>query len=479
MNKKTSITDTTAVDMLGRALPVGGETLPTSRKNRTVGLFYFLWCGEHGRHKPYNISEIAATHPNAGAHPELFGDIGVYNHWGEPFYGYYYSDDEWVIRRHMRLITAAGVDFLFFDTTNAVIYEKNVKLVMRVLHEYNEAGLPAPKVMFYTNTASGKTVQEIYDKIYKTNYMSDTWFFYNGKPLIIADINDCSPETRDFFTIKFSQWPNEPDKPNGWPWMDFTRPQRVFEDLEGNPEVINVSVAQHPQLRFGDSLLYGEDGNCGRSFHNGKNDYTENAYLYGYNFAEQFERALEADPPVVLITGWNEWIAGHWNGTSERPVMFVDTASPEYSRDIEMMRGGYFDNYYLQMISYIRRYKGASVPMVHTCGEIAEYPCFPDGDFIRDNDGYGTHYENRTARNAITSLSVLHNTEKLFFKIGTKAPLVTQNGDTVKLFISANRDYIANGSSLFTADGTTPQIKFCDIICNVAEYSLTYEIPLK
>ena len=30
-------------------------------------------------------------------------------------------DDEWVVRRHMRLIMQAGIDFLFFDTTNAVI----------------------------------------------------------------------------------------------------------------------------------------------------------------------------------------------------------------------------------------------------------------------------------------------------------------------------------------------------------------------
>ena len=53
------------------------------------------------------------------------GGVGTYHHWGEPFYGYYYSDDEWVVRHHMKLIMQADIDFLFFDTTNALMYEHN------------------------------------------------------------------------------------------------------------------------------------------------------------------------------------------------------------------------------------------------------------------------------------------------------------------------------------------------------------------
>ena len=42
---------------------------PTSAKSSQIGLFYFLWLGEHGRHKPYDISKITAEHPDAGYHP--------------------------------------------------------------------------------------------------------------------------------------------------------------------------------------------------------------------------------------------------------------------------------------------------------------------------------------------------------------------------------------------------------------------------
>lgn len=36
----------------------------------------------------------------------------------------------------------------------------------------------------------------------------------------------------------------------------------------------------------------------------------------------------------------------------------VDCANYEYSRDIEMMRGGYFDNYYKSLCDWCARLKG-------------------------------------------------------------------------------------------------------------------------
>ncbi len=77
---------------------------------------------------------------------------------------------------------------------------------------------------------------------------------------------------------------------------------------------------------------------------------------------EQWERALEVDPEFIFITGWNEWVAmnlNEFNGVS-KPPMFVDQFTQEYSRDIEPMRGGHGDDYYYQMVDYIRRFKGAS-----------------------------------------------------------------------------------------------------------------------
>ncbi len=428
-----------ATDDLGRVLPTAEETgLP--KKDRTVGIFYFLWCGMHSSDKrPLDITRLLRADPEAGHKPdsEVWGPYSAMHHWGEPMFGYYYSEDEWVMRKHVEMLTHAGIDFLVFDTTNAVIYEPQAKMMLRLLSEYRKAGFNTPKAMFYTNTRSGYTAQLIYDRIYKQGYMSDSWFCADGKPLIIARESECSDEVRGFFTIKMSQWPNEPTKQGGWPWMDFERPQRVFENLKGEEEIINVSVAQHPQIHFGDSAMYGEDANRGRSFHNGSNDLSEGAWKHGYNFQEQWDRALETAPPYVFVTGWNEWIAGRWSGTPERPMSFVDCADLEFSRDIEPMKGGYFDNYYIQLIDNVRRYKGCE-PVIHQPQHITAsvedsfarmydtpvvYRDFPRGAFPRDCDGYSTHYADASGRNEITEARCAHDGVKLYFYARTSSDI--------------------------------------------------------
>ena len=491
-----------AVDALGRPTPDTRSGAPAVKENRLVGLFYFLWLGEHGRHKPYDISKIVAQDPDIGHKPAspLWGGHGVYHHWGEPFYGYYYSNDEWVVRKHMKLIMQADVDFLFFDTTNAAIYRDNAKLVMRVLQEYHDEGWKIPKVMLYTNTASGLTVLNIYDSIYKVGYCKDTWFCMDGKPVIIAVEEECTPECRDFFNIKMSQWPNEPDKLGGWPWMDFTRPQRIFANLDGVDEVINVSVAQHSgNIRFGDSVLYGETSNCGRAYHNGQNDPDPDAWKHGYNFAEQFDRAIETDPPIVLVTGWNEWIAGYWSGIPERPVMFVDAANYEYSRDIEMMRGGYFDNYFMQLVSYVRKYKGTDATPVYPAVKSVDvewrrsftdspavYDCFLDGDMHRHAEGQGGMiYANFTQRNVMDKIGVMHDKDSIAFTIRTK-DLISDPlgaGSWMKIFLNVeggqSYQYVLNHHT--RKDGTTTLGKIVgegdDLKCvDVPDLLLNYEV---
>ena len=409
-----------------------------SAKERQVGLFYFLWLGEHGRTGPYDVSKILAADPDAGRKPNspVWGGHGVYHHWGEPLYGYYFSNDEWVVRRHMKLIMQCGVVFLFFDTTNAVIYERNAKLVMRILKEYHDAGWKIPKVMFYTNSASGKMVQRIYDAIYGPGFAKETWFRLDGKPVIVAKEEECSPDMRAFFTVVKSQWPNEKSKKGGWPWMDFSRPQRVFEGEKVAKSVMNVSVAQHPQLRFGDSAMYGEKGNCGRAFHNGENDPAPGAWKKGYNFQEQWDRAHEAKPDIVLVTGWNEWIAGRWQrkDRADRPVMFVDCANAEYSRDIEMMKGGYSDNFYLQMVRNIAAFKGKEATLTEPAleGSGMTYSDL-EGDAIcrdfKDFSGKG-HYSDQSARNDIVNVTVSHDETSVSFRIRTAAPITRhEKGD--------------------------------------------------
>ena len=235
-----------------------------------VGLFYFLWQGEHGDEGIFDLQKIidkvgveAAGSSNCG----LYGPVGAMHWFAEPLYGYYYANDAWVQRKHAELLCNINIDFLYFDVTNGYAYLPNAIQLMEILHQLNEEGFDAPKVVFYTNSSAERVVREVYDAIYAQNLYPDTWFCINGKPVIIAPE---SANINDFFLTKQNQWPNEASKTNGWPWMDFEWPSRLYEssyDFDG--AAISVSVAQHSgTVAFTDSSLYNKHTNRGRSFTN-------------------------------------------------------------------------------------------------------------------------------------------------------------------------------------------------------------------
>lgn len=442
----------TGRDGLGRILPMYQE-VGALREDRHVGIFYFLWLGQHSIDGPYDITKIISQEPKAVYDPNhpLWGPKNHYHHWGEPLFGYYFSDDEWVIRRHIEMLVLADIDFLVFDTTNRVVYQNVVLTLLGLLDEYRRAGWKVPQVVFYTNTRSGETVDEIYEFLYKPNLYSELWFRWDGKPLIIGKPEECTEEIREFFTFRLSQWPNEPKKKNGFPWIEFQRPQHVYVNEAGVKEVINVSVAQHPQIIFSDSAFYGERRNWGRSFHNGKHDLSEGAVNWGYNFQEQWDHALNQDPQMIFVTGWNEWVAMRLEGPPERPIRFVDQASQEYSRDIEPMRGGHFDNYYMQLVANVRRFKGVAKPpfvsekkTIDINGSFSQwetvFPVYRDfiNDTIRRNHpGFGgVVYTNETGRNDFDVLKVTRDDTNLYFYVRTAKPIRLEgNNRSMQLFI--------------------------------------------
>ena len=429
MNKNESFGALCAVDALNRRLPeekqVGGL-----RQDRVVGVFYFLTHGAYNRENEVtNITKLLKEHPEAAKD----GNSPLWNkgpmYWDEPLFGYYFLEDKWVLRRHVKMLTMAGVDFIIFDTTNRTTFFSQVKPILEVLEEYRSEGWNVPKIAYYTNTKSGETVEEIYNDLYKPGLYKDLWFMWDGKPFIVGLPDECSEEIRNFFTFRLSQWPTEEKKELGCPWIDFVRPQQVWNGPDGKPEIVPVSVAQHPNLSFGDGAMYGDPAPRGRAYHGYKNDKTDEALAYGYNVAEQWERALEVDPKMIYFTGWNEWTVGKGKGEDDRPVLMVDQADAEYSRDVEPMKGGFFDNYYMQLCDYIRRYKGApkAYPVqkkkaIKVQGgfaqfaDAAEYPVMPGGTIPRNAKGAGNRtYEDHSGRNEFECIKVMHDENTVAF----------------------------------------------------------------
>lgn len=414
-------------DACGRTIPDEFE-LKDFNGDRYVGIFYFLWLNLN---QVFDNSQILKENPLAqktNASPP-WGSIDAFHFWGEPLFGYYRSDDPWILRRHAALLSDAGIDFVVFDTTNAVIYEDVIKQLCKIFEEQRILNESMPRVVFMVNTNAGETAQRIYELLYKPGLYPELWFYWKDKPLLICDPEKATPEVADFFTLRKAHWPFDlVNTHNEWHW-EATYPQVFsYDEDPSKPEQVNVSVGQNLHQDNGKVEMMSTGKARGRSFHHGKVDVRPAAYKYGFNFEEQWQRAFELDPEVVFITGWNEWIAMQLN-TKEGPAIFCDQYNREFSRDVEMDKNGYGDNYYVQMAGNIRRFKG--MKKTSTISNQAHYQDHAMDTVPRDYPGCGSyHYQVNSGRNDFRELSVSNEEKILLFSAKTTAnitPYTDQN----------------------------------------------------
>jgi hypothetical protein len=154
-----------STDALGRPLPTPTEVGPL-RTDRFVGIFYFMFINYDSA--VYDVSKILAEHPDAEINPASppWGPFGNAHFWGEPLFGYYKIIDPWVLRRHAQLLSDAGVDFVVFDTTNALHYPEIMPIIFDTWTELRAAGDATPQCIFMVNTKAGETGQNIFESFY-------------------------------------------------------------------------------------------------------------------------------------------------------------------------------------------------------------------------------------------------------------------------------------------------------------------------
>lgn len=450
-----------ATDALDRELPTAEQTgLP--RSDKYVGVFYFLWHGSHNATAVYDITKLIQQNPGNPA----YGPHGFFHWWGEPEAGYYRAEDPWVIRRNIQMLVDAGVDFVYFDVTNAFTYLEQVHAFCDVSLQMRQEGLQTPYLVFCTSTNSGRTINTLYEQFYSLAQYRDLWFIWQGKPLILGKKDDpeLTPEARDFFTFRYSwAWTDTKNNPHHWQWIDHT-PQDWGWDTDPNiPEQLPVAVAEHPV------------SNRGGSFHDNVepplDQYKLTAFTgQGLHFREQWQRAHEVDPEVIMVTGWNEWIAQRMiKGQDGNPgeflgepiqnsgTYFVDAYNQEFNRDMEPMKGGHTDNRYYQFVGNVRQFKGMpplqqafDSTTIAIDGEFAEWesvrPVFrdPTGDtFHRHFYRYDKQqvYVNNTGRNDIVESRAAYNANSIYFYARTRDDLTpSTDANWMLLFIDADRD---------------------------------------
>ena len=457
-----------ATDALGRELPLTAEVGPP-KKDKFVGIFYLPWTGDDFSYGPYDVSKILVDQPDMRTTP-TFRHTGPkewhYAYWSEPLFGYYKLTDPWVIRRHMHMLTDAGVDALVFDATNAEIYENVLSQFLPVLLQIRAEGERVPQLFFMLNTDMGNAAKQLLEKFYRPGRYDELWFRWEGKPLMLCNPDAASPEVRKYFTLRTAFWPGTPpykNTPNAWHWLGVYPQAYGFNQDPKVAEQINVSPAQNMHWETGALEMMWTGKARGRGFSKGKQNSSLEAIQSGRNFQEQWDYALKANPKFIMITAWNEWVAGLTH-SMKTPWVQCDGFSEEFSRDIEPMKGGFGDNFYYQAIANIRRYKG--VPEVPHAGEkkqtieldgafdqwrevTPEYRGHFGNTIPRDYDGFGRatktrangahpdfegngttwkgqegpRYTNKTGRNGFQVMKVCCDHEYFYFYVQTEKPI--------------------------------------------------------
>ncbi len=524
-------------DAIGRTMPLISVVGPVKKdQRRVVGVFYITWHGDgaHNNAKDSytgDVTKILATDPSArldAKNPHW--TEGSY-HWGEPECGYFLSRDAYVVRRDMSMLADAGVDVVIMDVTNAVRYWSEWEVVFSTMEQMKAEGNKVPKFTFWSYNGPAVTVvQDLYEKIYKTQKYKDLWYYWDGKPLLLyngrptfdangngvkspnphydaaAKTDKSNPhygdpdyteenylgytkEVKKFFTLRTMWWGyykwggkrfvgTEDNWSFGYDMGDKDvqklTPEELVSKHKGKPEEAAVTPAQHPASLIGKSWTR-ENGEPQLDEHDlpkptyvpwlGKT--VEHPEGYGIYFQQRWDEALKANPQFLYLNDWNEWTAGKYQqddgGTFDfmrrtSPYWFVDQYNSEFNRSLSPMKGGYTDNYYMQMAENIRRYKGVrSIPVTKGQTSIRMNGNFEDwnkvkveyrdtkGDVAhRDYNGYGgLHYVDNSGRNDIVTCKVAVDAQNVYFYAETDSAL-TPHTDKNWMLLLIDADHNSN-----------------------------------
>ncbi len=243
-------------------------------------------------------------------------------------------------------------------------------------------------------------------------------------------------------------------------------PEELVSRHNGQKEEAAVTPAQHPSSLTGKSWTRERGEPVLNEF-----DLPEPTYVpwlgrkvahpegYGIYFQQRWDEAIQGDPQFLYINDWNEWIAGKYPPSGQPTTkfmrrdstfFFVDQYNAEFNRSLQPMKGGYTDNYYMQMAANIRRYKGVRpIPElsgfhpIKIDGEFAdwagvevEYRDTVGDTFHRDYGGYGgLRYTNDTGRNDIVTSKVAVDRGTVYFYVETKDALTPHTGTNWMLLL--------------------------------------------
>ena len=310
---------------------------------------------------------------------------------------------------------------------------------------------------------------------------------YNDPDYCEEVYKDYTKDVKNFFTLRcmwwgYYKWAGERfiGTEDHWSFgydlgdknVQALSPGELISTHQGKKEEAAVTPAQHPVSLIGKSWTRARGEPELNEYDLPKptdvpwlGKAVEHPEGYGIYFQDRWDEALKANPRFLYINDWNEFTAGKYHPEEgqtfdfmrrKATYRFIDQYNAEFNRAIAPMKGGYTDNYYMQMAQNLRRYKGVRpIPESQGLHPIAVDGVFADwndvsveyrdtiGDtFHRDYKGYGgLHYTNDSGRNDIVTCKVAVDADNVYFYAETREPLTPHTGNNwMLLFIDADRN---------------------------------------
>ena len=453
------------------------------------------WIAEHGDDEE-SIREYARQHPLFNRDPSNTIAPNSKHFWiDEPLYGYYSNCDPWVIARQMMLLGYMDIDYILIDLSNYPFYFTDAtNAVLTVMAEMKDAGYDIPGAAFFLPQNAlycDEMLNGIWNYYLSKRAYRDVWFVGDstinpgGGPLVVGNwASVIASDWEDRVWLKESQWPNvQTVTEDAIPWIDWGDYQRNHNGI------MSVSPAQHIGYWSSQAYLFRDNGagyhGRGWTYGDTTTGYQLENVLAGTNFQQQWDWVMKQGNEVdddeiymVLVSEWNEWTARKLG--LEEPgaetswfAPLVDEFDMTYSRSVEMMDGGYGDNYTFQLAQNIRNFKGLSEMSFQytavndsvtidikdlTSWDQVKNIYMDYAGFISERNyvtaDTGIRYKDSTNRNDISSLQIANDSQYLYIKVECLNDITAyKDGDDgwMNLYISTgaeggweNYNYIVN-----------------------------------
>lgn len=508
-------TQLAGTDALGRRV----EPMAGIQEDKFTSIFFFVWFGTHTT-KIYDINKLLEQYengirgnlenplwavPGSEYYNSSISPYGEFHYWGEPLLGYYDASDPWVIRKQLEMLGNAQVDCLMLDFTNNIVYPEATKAILDIMVGLRSSGYKVPQIAFMLPAVSTEWFENSLNNVYK-EYVSNEKYkdcFFRGSekinpsglPLAVGNCEEYDGELKEKFWIKRLQWAWMDIGLDNFPAMSETVKQInhngymsvTTEVYSSENSVSDITWCSTPYLYPDRDLMRGRGWYPGDTT-NGDNP--ENV-AKGLCFQDQWNNVFaDGNVDFVHMQCWNEWWAQKFDYMQDefdaQRAVFVDAFNDAFSRDIEPVNGRLGDNYYMQMVQNIRKFKQTAEAKAVEHGKTTidikqgfeqwkkvkgNYLDLEDDVIFRDYNSVDPQirYTDNSARNDIVRLKFANDEKNLYVLVETAADITSYTANDkawMNLYISTGKaggweyyNYVINRNPLASGSTSIEELK--------------------